>query len=149
MPKVSQDCTPHRLVHTLRQPQIVEHLVEVPTIISFSSLQRTVEQNVGVPVVGGIGAGRGISGFLPGQSSSSVEQIADTPVPRRGIFGGSQGFYPGQSSTAVAEQIVDIPVPHGSRHLQDPGLALLPSEVAGEAFQGVFSTFPRRKKVRR
>ena len=30
--------------------------------------------------------------------------------------------------------------------LIDPGLASLPQEVPGEAFQGVFSTFPLRKK---
>ena len=119
----------------LREPQKAEQLVEAPTLVS---LVEVIEQPVGIPVVGGIGVGRGLSGFLPGQSSSSVEQIADTPVPRRGIYGGSQGFHPVQSSTAVAEQIVDIPVPHGSRHLQDPGLASLPSEVAGEALQGFF-----------
>ena len=33
-----------------REPQLVEQLVEVPTIVSFSSLQRTVEQNVDIPV---------------------------------------------------------------------------------------------------
>ena len=31
--------------------------MEVLTIISFSSPQRTVEQNVGIPVIGGSGAG--------------------------------------------------------------------------------------------
>ena len=59
---------------------------------------------------------------------------------------GFQGFHPGQSSAASSEQLVDFPVPHGGPHLQDPGLASLPHEVAGAAFQGVFSTFPRRKK---
>ena len=81
VPKISQDCTQPRLVDTLRQPQTVEQLVEVPTIISFSSLQRTVEQNVGISVVGGSGAGGGLSGFLPGQSYSfTAEQIVDNPV---------------------------------------------------------------------
>ena len=77
------------------------------------------------------------------------EQPVDIPVRAWGGAGGRlQGFLPGQSSTAVAEQIVDIPVPHGGRLLQDLGLASFPQEVAGEAFQVVFSTFPRRKKVR-
>ena len=40
-------------------------LVEVPTIISFSSLQRIAEQNVDIPVVGGSGTGGGPSGFSP------------------------------------------------------------------------------------
>ena len=39
----------------LRDPQLVEQLVEVPTIISYSSLQRTMEQNVDIPVPGGGG----------------------------------------------------------------------------------------------
>ena len=54
-----------------------------------------------------------------------------------------------ESTSASSEHIIDIPVPHGGPHLQDLGLASLSHEVAGEAFQGVFSTFPRRKKVRR
>ena len=50
------------------EPQLVEQLVQVPTIVSFSSLQRTAEQNVNIPVPrGGSGAGGGLSGFLPGQ----------------------------------------------------------------------------------
>ena len=57
-----------RFVDSLRQPQTAEQLVEVPTIITFSSLQRTVEQNVDMSAVGGSGTGGGLSGFLPGQS---------------------------------------------------------------------------------
>ena len=34
-------------------PQLAEQLVEVPTIISYSLLQRTVEQHVDIPVPGG------------------------------------------------------------------------------------------------
>ena len=109
--------------------------MEVPTLVS---LVEVFEQPVDIPVRAWGGTGRRLQGFLPGQSSLSVEQIADIPVPHHGFFGGFQGFHPGQSSTAVAEQIVDIPVPHGGQHLQDPGLASLPQEVAGEAFQGFF-----------
>ena len=69
---------------------------------------------------------------------SSVEQIADIPVPHHGIFGGFQGFHPGQSTAASSEQIVDIPVPHGGPYLQDPGLASLPQDVAGKRFNGIF-----------
>ena len=104
----------------------------------LSSLVEVFEQPVDIPVRAWAGTGGRLQGSLPGQSSSSVEQIADTPVPCRGIHGGSEGFHPGQSSTAVAEQIVDLPVPHGGCFLQDPGLAPLPPEVAGEAFQGFF-----------
>ena len=94
-------------VRTLvREPQLAEQLVEVPPIISFSSLQRIVEQNVGIPVpYGGV---RGLQGFHPGQDSTSsplslerlsernVEQIVDS----RGFGGGLQDFLPGQSSSS-------------------------------------------------
>ena len=89
VPKISQDCTPQRLVDTLRQPQMVEQLVEVPTIISFSSLQRTVKQNVGIPVVGGIEAGRSLSGFSPWP-----EFFVCGADRRRGIYEDSRGFHP-------------------------------------------------------
>ena len=117
---------PHRAARTvLCAPQTVEQLVEAPTIVSL------------IRACGGTG-GR-LQGFHPGQySSSSVEQIADIPVPHHGFFGGFPGFHPGQSTAASSEQIVDIPVPHVGPHLQDPGLASLPQEVAGEAFQGFF-----------
>ena len=36
----------------LRDPQLAEQLVEVPTIVSYSSLQRNMEQNVDIPVPG-------------------------------------------------------------------------------------------------
>ena len=34
----------------VREPQLAEQLVEVPTIIFFSSMQRIAEQNVDIPV---------------------------------------------------------------------------------------------------
>ena len=51
MPKTLPHDVPMR--HFCHEPQLVEQMVEVPTIVSFSSLQRTVEQNVDIPVVGG------------------------------------------------------------------------------------------------
>ena len=140
-----QQRTAEQIVDTA--PQTVEQLVEAPTIVSLIDvIRQPVEQPVDIPVRAWSGTGGRLQGFLPRQySSSSVEQIADIPVPHHGIFG-FQGFHPGQSSAASSEQLVDIPIPHGGPHLQDPGLASLPHEVAGEAFQGVFSTFLRRKK---
>ena len=149
VPKIAQDCTPQRLIDTLRQPQTVEQLVEVPTIISFSSLQRTVEQNVGISVVGGSGAGGGLSGFLPGQSYSfTAEQIVDNPVPRPRGAGDLQGLSRGQSSTAFSEQIAEFPDPGGGREDFQPvqGSAVSSSDSPGQAGQGVFSTLPRKKK---
>ena len=78
----------------LRAPQVVEQLVEVPTIVSYSSFQQR-----------------------------SAEQIVDIPVPR-GRGRRRQGVLLGQSSAAFdAEQTVDIPVPGGGPHvlLPDPG----------------------------
>ena len=122
--------------------------VEARTTVSLIEvIRQPVEQPVDIPVRAWGGTGGRLQGFLPGQySSSSVEHIADTPVPHHGIFGGFHGFHPGQSTAASSEQLVDIPVPHGGLHLQDPGLASLPHDAAGEAFQGVFSTFPHAEK---
>ena len=110
--------------------QTAEQLVEVPTIISYSSLlQRTVEQNVDIPVGRG-GRNVGLQGFPPRQSSTAqlasqersseriVEQIVDSHV----LGGGLQDFRPVQGSSASSSS---------SR------------EHAGE---GGFRTFPRVKK---
>ena len=91
VPKIFLDTTPQRLGDHLRQPQMVEQLVHVPTVVSFSSLQQlTAEQIVDIPVPGGDGGGeRGI------------------PVPGRageGGRGGLQGFA-GQSSTASSSHV--------------------------------------------
>ena len=80
----------------VREPQLVEQLMEMPTIVSYSLLLRTMEQHVEIPVPGGGGRLAGLQGSLPGQSSTAptVEQIVDIP-------GGSlQGSRPGQGSPA-------------------------------------------------
>ena len=66
VPKILLDDVPMRTV--LRDTQLAEQLVEVPTIVSFSSLQRTVEQHANIPVPGGGGRISGLQGFLPEQS---------------------------------------------------------------------------------
>ena len=67
----------------VREPQLVEQLVEVATIVSWSMLQPIMEHNVDIPVVDRYsGAGGGLSGFLPGQYSLTAEQIVDNPVAR-------------------------------------------------------------------
>ena len=55
VPKISLDVIPLRTL--VPEPQLVEQSVEVPTIVSFSSLQRTIEQTVDIPVPQG-GGGR-------------------------------------------------------------------------------------------
>ena len=86
------------------EPQLAEQLVEVPTILSYSSLQRSVEQLVDIPVPGGGGPSSGLQGFSSGQSSTAspskkriseriVEQIVD-PVSRGGLPGSSSSHSP-------------------------------------------------------
>ena len=71
-------------------PQLAEQLLEVPTIISYASLQRTVEQHVDIPVPGGGGPISGLQGFSSGQSSTA------TPSSKKRI------------SERIVEQIVDL-----------------------------------------
>ena len=116
VPKISLEDIPARRL--CREPQLVEQLVEVPTVVSYSSfLQRTVEQTVDNPATRGRGRRRGLQGFFPGQSTTAA--AVDIPVPR----GDLQGFLPGQGSTA------------SSSHSPD----------ANEACVGVFRTFPVEK----
>ena len=113
----------------LRVTQLVEQLVEVPTTVSYSSLQRTVEQLVDIPVPGGGGTSSGLHGFLPRQRSTAslsrkriseriVEQIVD-PVSR----GSLPGSLPGQSSSSSHSPAGD-------------------EECADEPGKRVFRTFP-------
>ena len=141
-------CPPRAARTVLGAPQTVEQLVEAHTIVSLIEvIRQPVEQPVDIQVRAWGGTGGRLQDFLPGHfSSSSVEQIADIPVLHHGFFGGFLGFHQEQSTVASSEQIVDIPVLHGGPHLQDPGLASLPQDVAGEAFQGFLALFPSGKK---
>ena len=75
MPKISLDRTPQRSVR--RRPRRAEQLVEVPTMVSHSSLQqRVAEQIIDIPAQGrsdrGGGEGGGSSRFFsPGQNSTA------------------------------------------------------------------------------
>ena len=92
VPKIIIERIPPRTL--VREPQTAEQLVEVPTIVSFSSLQRIMGQTVDIPVPQGGGRHADLQGSLPGQSSTapSVVQIVDIPG------GGLQGSRPGQGS---------------------------------------------------
>ena len=151
VPKISLDRTQQRLGDCLRQPQTAEQLVEVLTIISYSSLQRSVEQNIDIPVpqVRG-GGGGGLQGFRPGQGSpaADVEQIIEIPVPqrRRRRSGGLQSSLPGQGSTASLEQIPGFPARGGPQGLlPGKGSSRFPGG-ADEGIQGGFRTFSRPEK---
>ena len=125
-------CPPRAARTVLRAMQTADQLVEVPTTTSYSSLlQRTMEQNVAIPVRGRRGRNADLQGFLRGQgptaqsssleriSEQIVEQIADIPVAR----GDPHGFRPGQSSSSVAHS------PAAWLNTED------------EPFQGGFRTF--------
>ena len=95
VPKFIIDDIPTRTL--VPEPQVAEQLVEVPTTVSYSSLQRTVEPHVDIPVPGGGGPSSGLHGFLPRQRSTAspsrkriseriVEQIVD-PVSRGSLPG--------------------------------------------------------------
>ena len=123
VPKISLDVIPLRTL--VPEPQLAEQLVEVPTIVSFSSLERILEQTVDIPVPQGGGGPvgvRSLQGF-PGQSSTAFCG-ADFPA-------------------ATAEQNVDIPVPRGDRTLLPASSS---SVLPVTANQGVFRTFPQNKK---
>ena len=66
-------CPPRAARTVLRAPQTADQLVVVPTIMSYSSLlQRTMEQNVAIPVpLGRGGRNADLQGFLRGQGPTA------------------------------------------------------------------------------
>ena len=120
----------------VRDTQLAEQLVEVPTIKSFFSLQRTMEQHVDIPVPGRGWRNVGLQGFPREQSStvtaSSQERLSERIVEQIVDFsvcgGGLQDFRPGQSSSSSSH------FPAGVH------------EVLDEPGQGFFRTFPHEKK---
>ena len=109
VPKISTDRVSQRLVERCL-PQMVEQLVEVPTVLTPTRIPLQIaEQLVNVPVPQVSVPGRGHQGSLSGQGSVG-EQIVDIPVPRGRGKRRVQGFLPEQSTTAQSvEQTVDIP----------------------------------------
>ena len=90
VPNISLDRVPQGSVR--RRSRRAEELVEVPTIVSYSSLQqRTAEQTIGIPVPHGrggrVGQG-GLQGVSQGQGSTALCG-ADIPAPRSGGLQGS------------------------------------------------------------
>ena len=119
-------CPPRAARTVLRAPQTAEQLVEVPTIISYSSLlQQTLEQNVDIPVRSRGGRNVDLQGFLPRHSSTApaVAQIVDNLASG----GGLQGFRPGQSSSASFSSPAGV------------------HDCADEPVKGFFGLFPGSK----
>ena len=121
VPKISSTPRPPRRRRVRFAEQTAEQLVEVPTIISYPSLQRTVEQSVNIPVPGREGQHVGLQGFLPRQRSTAPHSSEE------------------RISERIVEQIVDSRVLGGGSSASSS----ITREHAGE---GVFRTFPRVKK---
>ena len=64
VPKIFIERIPLRT--SVREPQLAEQLVQVPTIVSFSSLQRIMKQTVDIPVPQGGVRHADLQGFLRG-----------------------------------------------------------------------------------
>ena len=131
VPKISQDIVPQRSADLV--PQIVEQLVEVPTIVSYSSLQRDVEHRVDIPVPGRGGRIAGLQGSSSGQSSGPPG-FPGSPAAQAWI------------SARLLEQMLDcIPDPGHSSSSSSHRPAGI-SEDTDEPGDGVFRTFPPGKK---
>ena len=164
-------CPPRAARTVLREPQTVDQLVEVPTIVSWSLLQRIMEQHVDIPVPGGGERSAGLQGFLPGQSSTSLhgpqERISERneeQIAVSRVGDGLQDFLPGQSSTSllgpqerISERNVEqIAVSRVGEGLHDflPGQSSASSsrdpargfEALDELGYVVFRTFPQIQK---
>ena len=80
VPKISLDSIPQRFVDR-RRPQRAEQLVEVPTVVSLSSLQQqSAEQIICIAVP------RGRRGEGGGGGGGTAEQNVDIPVLRTSRF---------------------------------------------------------------
>ena len=83
MPKILPEDVPMRGV--LRDPQLAEQLVEVPTIVSYSWLQLRLEQNVDIPVPGRGGRLAGLQVF-PDRVQQRRLLRRSLPNPASGVF---------------------------------------------------------------
>ena len=125
VPKISPTPRPPRRRRVRFAEQTAEQLVEVPTIISYSSLRGIVEQTVDIPVPHGRGGRVGLRSLqsFTGQSSTAF---------------GEARYFP----AATAEQIVDTPVQRGDRTLHPASSS---SGLPVTANQGFFSDFSPKK----
>ena len=145
VPKIS--CPSHAGRAALREPQLVEHLVEVPTVLTYSLLkQRTAEQVVDTPVSHGRGRGArgGPQGSSQGHGSTAVcgaDEVVSPALHARGggFRGGFHGLSQGQGSTAdCGADFVVSPALHGRSVLSSGGLQGLSQGQGSPAFGGAF-----------
>ena len=127
------------------------------TTVSFSSLQRTAEQSVGIPGTGRRPrGGGGLQSLRPGQDSAAFggAEHVDTSVPHgrggRAGWGGLQGFSQAQSSGAFCgAEHADTPVPQGRGQGSSASSSMDRSYVAEGAYDFfIVALFTEWKKVR-
>ena len=151
VPKISTDRVSQRLVER-RLPQMVEQLVDVPTVLSPL---RIAEQIVGIPAPQR-GGNWSLQGPLPGQSStlsSSPNRISERIVEQIAVSSPVERI-----SGRIVEQIaVSSPAERISERIVDQIVDISPGDDRGqgssssagpadEDFRGVFRTFPHGKK---
>ena len=85
--RLSRPSRPYPAALFASLPRWWNNCVEVPTVLTLSSLQQTAEQIVDIPLPLGRGCRR--QGFLPGQVLQCLveQKHVDIPVPRRGGSG--------------------------------------------------------------
>ena len=95
----------------VRDTQLAGQLVEVPTIVSYSWLQLSMEQNVDIPVPGRGGRIARLQGFPLNRVSTALhvsqERISERIVNQ--IVDGLQDFRPGQSSSSSLHFPAGVP----------------------------------------
>ena len=136
VPKFIIDDNPTRTL--VPEPQMAEQLVEVLTVISFSSLQQTMEQHVDIQVPRRGGRNTRLQGFLPGQSSTASSSSSKKRISERTV-----------------EQIVRFPVKAFKIFVQDRfrqrprlfNLLLVQTMTLMSLVMGFFALFPTEKSA--
>ena len=131
VPKILSDDVPMRAL--VRETQLSEQLVEVPTVVSWSLLQLITKQNVDIPVPGG--GVRGLQGFPPGQASTtssfSLERILS-------------GLWSRTSNSLLVEAFKIFSQDRAHLHLLHLQLVFVVLQMGLE--KGIFALFPKLKK---
>ena len=132
VPKILPFGVPMRTA--VRDTQLAEQLVEVP-IISYSSLQRTVEQHVDIPVPGGGGPRSGLQGFSSGQSSTATLPLRNAFLS--GLWSTSLLRFPVEVFMVLSQDTVHLLLTL-QQVLKSAQMSLV---------KGFFALFPKIKKV--
>ena len=141
VPKISLDRIPQRSMDLV--PQMVEQMVEVPTVLTLSSLQQTAQEIVDIPVPRG--RDRRLKGSLPRQSSTVAGVVQNVDTTAFAVFSQDRVRRSVLWSISLTVRLEVFKIFTPVRALQ-----LHPLVLRMRLFTGFFRTFPRiKKKVRR